>query len=70
MLARNTYYMGYMKADGTWKVESGGDLFPLAERFRQIITNVRPPPKEVRLYMDSVHPDGTPYQHDIAKFTR
>lgn len=70
MLVKNKYYMGYMKADGTWKVESGEDLFPLAERFKQVVTNVRPPPKEVRLYMDARHPDGTAYQHDIAKFTR
>jgi len=70
MLVKNTYYMGYIKLDGTWKIEQSENLNHLAERFNQVTTNVRPPPKEVRLYMDAVHPDGTKYEHDIAKFSR
>jgi hypothetical protein len=69
MITRNKYYMGYLRPDNTWKIEQGDDLFHLTERFKQV-TNITSPPKEVRLYMDSVHPDGTKYEHDIAKFSR
>lgn len=68
MITKYKFVLTFLLPNGTWREEKGEYVTQMAERFRQIIS-IQPPPKEARLYMDSEYPDGSKYQHDIAKFT-
>jgi hypothetical protein len=69
IMAKHTYYIAYLTKDGNWKKDASDSFYKHAERFRQL-TSMQPPPKGVRLTMDSVRPDGTPYEHIISEFSK